>query len=168
MAAFFIRNAHVGPLGLSRTETCKHAISHGLEASAGSQCTTNIYRYWRNPQKNKIRDCKIPTKSRKANSNTNLQTRAAKPRVAGDWFWNLPWVMRWEFYNPWFIFSGDSHYSLVSWNFSEKVRDWFVFLTSERDKPVFLTSERDKPIPNFCCLNTATVWRNFFPSIYRR
>ena len=107
--------------------------------------------YWRNPQKNKIRDCKIPTKSRKANSNTNLQTRAAKPRVAGDWFWNLPWVMRWEFYNPWFIFSGDSHYSIISWNLSTKGQNYakklriglsFSLVTETNQSPTVGNSRR--------------------------
>ena len=74
-----------------------------------------------------------------------------EPKAAGDWYWNLPWVMRWEFYNPWFIFSGDSHYSIISWNLSTKGQNYakklriglsFSLVTETNQSPTVGNSRR--------------------------
>ena len=55
-----------------------------------------------------------------ARSNTNLKSLVASPLVTWDWYWTLPFVIRWEFYNSWFIFFGIPPYHSPA---SERSRD---------------------------------------------
>ena len=107
---------------------------------------------------------------------SNLVLPSLVLTLAGDWFWNLPWVMRWEFYNPWFIFSGDSHYSIISWNLSTKGQNYakklriglsFSLVTETNQSPTIANSRRFSN-PQTFLYKTVTIWRNFFSSSNRR